>query len=168
MAFEEIYRRYSRRIQSFVVRKLSDRVEAEDVTQEVFEAVYSGIARFQGRSGLRVWIYGIARNIANNRLRRRAAARLVSLDRVPPELAPLDRGPGARAEAREALRYVRGAIAQLPADQRRMLELRHAERLAIRKIASLMHRSEDAVKSGLYRARRRLASTLPAEHRPWG
>ena len=34
----------------------------------------------------------------------------------------------------------------------------------LRKIASLMNRSEDAVKSGLYRARRNLASTLPAEH----
>ena len=45
-----------------------------------------------------------------------------------------------------------------------MLELRHAERLQIRKIASTMNRSEDAVKSGLYRARRTLASALPSEH----
>ena len=163
-AFEELYGRYGRRIHGFAVSRLGDRVEAEDVTQEVFEAVFSGIARFQGRCDLVGWIYGIARNIVNNRLRRRAGARLVSLDQMPLEATPVDLGPGPRVEAREALSYVRSAIERLPEDQRRILELRHAERLGIRKIASVMNRSEDAVKSSLYRARRSLASTLPTEH----
>ena len=134
------------------------------MAQEVFEAVYCGVHRFQGRSDLLVWVYGIARNILNNRLRRRARARLVPLDRLPVEATPIDPGPGPRAEAREALRYVQKAIDRLPADQQRMLELRHAQRLQIKKIALAMNRSEDAVKSGLYRARRTLASSLPSEH----
>ncbi|MEE8314112.1 MAG: RNA polymerase sigma factor [Myxococcota bacterium] len=162
--FEELYRHHFQRIYRFAIRRLGDRSEAEDVTQEVFEAVLNGIERFEGRSDLLVWIYGIARNILNSRLRRRAGARLVPLEHIPLERTPVDLGPGPRVEAREALSYVQGAIERLPADQRRMLELRHAERLGIRKIASLMNRSEDAVKSGLYRARRNLASTLPAEH----
>ena len=53
------------------------------------------------------------------------------------------------------------AIRQLPREQRRILELRHAKRLAIRKIAEVTNRSEDAVKSSLYRARRALAAQLP-------
>ncbi len=163
-AFEELYRSYYGRIHRFAVRRLGEPVEAEDVAQEVFEAVYCGVHRFQGRSDLVVWIYGIARNILNNRLRRRARARLVPLENLPLEATPLDPGPGPRAEAREALRYVQRAIEHLPPDQQRMLELRHAERLQIRKIASTMNRSEDAVKSGLYRARRTLASSLPSEH----
>ena len=163
-AFNELYRRHFLRIQRFAMGRLGDRDEAEDVAQEVFEAVYSGIGRFQGRSELVVWIYGIARNILNNRLRRRAGARLVPLDQIPPEATPVDLGPGPRAEAREALGHVQVAIERLPRDQRRMLELRHGEQLGIRKIASVMNRSEDAVKSSLYRARRSLASALPAEH----
>jgi RNA polymerase sigma-70 factor (ECF subfamily) len=162
-AFETIYNRHFRRIYNFALRKLGDPAEAEDVTQEVFAAVFSCMDRFQGRSDLVVWIYGISRNILNNRLRRRGSVRLVSLEEIPPDVGPVDEGPLACAEAREALSRVQDAIEQLPRDQRRILELRHAQRLAIRRIAEIMERSEDAVKSSLYRARRTLAAKLPAE-----
>jgi RNA polymerase sigma-70 factor (ECF subfamily) len=160
-AFEALYRAHFRRIFSFAMRKLGDTAEAEDVTQEVFAAVFSCIERFEGKSDLVVWIYGITRNILNNRLRRRGGVRLVPLEQIPPEASPLDLGPEPHAEAREALRRVRAAIEDLPRDQKRILELRHGRRLAIRKIAEIMNRSEDAIKSSLYRARRTLAASLP-------
>ncbi len=161
-AFEDLYNGYFRRILNFSIRKLGDAAEAEDVTQEVFEAVFSCIGRFEGKSDLVVWIYGITRNILNNRLRRRGGVRLVSIDDIPPEAAPVDMGPGNRAEARQMLGRVQTAIDQLPTEQRRILEMRHAGRMPIRKIAQLTGRSEDAVKSSLYRARRTLAAQLPA------
>jgi RNA polymerase sigma-70 factor (ECF subfamily) len=162
-AFNRLYNRHFRRIYNFAIRKLGDPAEAEDVTQEVFAAVFSCLDRFQGRSDLVVWIYGISRNILNNRLRRRAGVRLVPLEEVPPDRGSIDEGPLSRAEARQALSRVQAAIEELPSDQRRILELRHAERLAIRRIAEIMERSEDAVKSSLYRARRSLAAKLPEE-----
>lgn len=160
-AFEDLYKAQFRRVFNFAIRKLGDPTEAEDVTQEVFTAVFTCIERFEGKSDLVVWIYGITRNILNNRLRRRGAIRLIPLDDVPAEAAPQDLGPGPRAEARETLGRVQKAIEQLPRNQRRILELRHGRRLAIRKIAEIMDRSEDAIKSSLYRARRTLASSLP-------
>jgi RNA polymerase sigma-70 factor (ECF subfamily) len=160
-AFSDLYNAYFRRIYNFSIRKLGDAAEAEDVAQEVFAAVFSCLDRFEGKSELLVWIYGITRNILNNRLRRRGGMRLVSLEEVPPEASPVDLGPGPAAEARQTLGRVQDAIRDLPRDQRRILELRHAERLAIRKIAEIMDRSEDAVKSSLYRARRTLTAKLP-------
>jgi RNA polymerase sigma-70 factor (ECF subfamily) len=160
-AFDTLYRTHFRRIFNFSIRKLGDPSEAEDVTQEVFAAVFSCLDRFEGKSDLVVWIYGITRNILNNRLRRRGGIRLISLDELPAESVPVDLGPGPCAEARETLERVQQAIADLPKDQRRILELRHSRRLAIRKIAEIMNRSEDAVKSSLYRARRTLAQRLP-------
>lgn len=162
-AFDALYNRHFRRIYNFAIRKLGDATEAEDVTQEVFAAVFGCLDRFEGRSDLVVWIYGISRNILNNRLRRRGGIRLISLEEVPPESTPTDQGPAAQAEARQVLERVEAAIQELPAEQRRILELRHAERLAIRKIAELTDRSEDAVKSSLYRARRSLAAKLPSD-----
>ena len=162
-AFRALYQLHFRRIHNFAVRRLGDAAEAEDVTQEVFEAVYSCIGRFEGKSDLVVWIYGITRNILNNRLRRRGGVRLISLEDVPPEAAPLDLGPEPLAQARQALGRVRQAIEKLPGEQRKILELRHGKRLNIRKIAQLTGRSEDAVKSSLYRARRTLAQQLPGE-----
>ena len=162
-AFQDLYKQHFRRIHNFSVRRLGDVAEAEDVVQEVFEAVYFCLDRFEGKSDLLVWIYGITRNILNNRLRRRGGVRLVSLDDIPPEAAPCDLGPELRAEARQTLGRVRAAIEKLPGEQRRILELRHGKRLNIRRIAQLTGRSEDAVKSSLYRARRSLSQELPGQ-----
>ncbi len=162
-AFRDLYQRHFRRIHSFSVRRLGDVTEADDVCQDVFEAVFCCLDRFEGKSDLIVWIYGITRNILNNRLRRRGGVRLVSLDDIPQEAAPLDLGPEPLAQARQTLGRVREAIGNLPDEQRRVLELRHGKRLNIRKIAQLTGRSEDAVKSSLYRARRSLAAQLPGE-----
>ena len=161
-AFEELYKAHYRRIYGFSIRKLGDVAEAEDVVQEVFAAVFTCIGRFEGKSDLIVWIYGITRNILNNRLRRRGGVKLLCIDDVPPEAAPVDNGPGRRAEARQTLDRVNDAIDELPAEQRRILHMRHGEHLAIRKIAQLTGRSEDAIKSSLYRARRSLAAAVPA------
>jgi RNA polymerase sigma-70 factor (ECF subfamily) len=162
-AFRDLYQRHFRRIHSFSVRRLGDVAEADDVCQDVFEAVFCCLDRFKGESDLIVWIYGITRNILNNRLRRRGGVRLVSLEDIPQEAAPLDLGPEPLAQARQTLGRVREAIGNLPEEQRRVLELRHGKRLNIRKIAQLTGRSEDAVKSSLYRARRSLAAQLPGE-----
>jgi len=160
-AFEELYGTYVRRIYNFTLGKLGSVAEAEDVTQEVFEAVFTCLERFEGKSDLVVWIYGITRNLINNRLRRRSQLRFVPLDDVAPEATPADEGPERLACARESLRRVEKVIGALPRDQRRILELRHGQRMSIRKIAQVMHRSEDAVKSSLYRTRRSLAQKLP-------
>ncbi len=167
-AFEELYRTYFRRIFNFSLRKIGDPSEAEDVCQDVFAAVFNCLDRFEGKSALVVWIYGITRNILNNRLRRRGGVRLLSLDDLPPEATPVAMGPETRVAARETLSCVQDAIGQLPREQRRILELRHGRRLAIRRIAELTNRSEDAVKSSLYRARRSLAAKLPDAGREFG
>ena len=160
-AFESLYGTYVRRIYNFTLGKLGNVAEAEDVTQEVFEAVFTCLDRFEGKSDLVVWIYGITRNLINNRLRRRSQVRFVPLDDASPEQMPTDDGPERLASARESLRRVERVIGSLPCDQRRILELRHGERMSIRKIAEVMHRSEDAVKSSLYRTRRSLAQKMP-------
>ena len=160
-AFAQLYEMYFRRIHNFAVSKLGNASEAEDVTQDVFAAAFSCIDRFEGKSDLIVWIYGITRNVVNNRLRKRAGIRQISLEELPPELTPVANGPERDAVARESLRRVEAAIGELPAAQRRILELRLSRRLAIRKIAEIMNRSEDAVKSSLYRTRQTLAARLP-------
>ena len=162
-AFDELYATYFSRILSLAIRRLSDVAEAEDATQEVFTAVFTCIDRFQGRSDLVVWIYGITRNLVNNRLRRRASMRMISLEEVPADRTPVDLTLQGSTEARQALGHLETAIAELPREQRRILEMRHTRQLAIKKIAELLDRSEDAVKSSLYRARRTLAAKLPED-----
>lgn len=162
-AFESLYRQHVRRIHNYAMSKLRNTAEAEDVAQEVFEAVFQCIDKYEGRADLLVWVFGITRNVIHNRVRRRANARLGSLEHVEEPAAPAHQSPDRQVQARISLGRAREIIDALSEDQQRILELRHDERLPIREIASIMRRSEDAIKSSLYRTRKALAERLPDE-----
>jgi RNA polymerase sigma-70 factor (ECF subfamily) len=72
-AFAELYRRYGRRVRSYVGAALRDADAAQDAAQEVFERMYAGLPHFQPRPGtpLWAWVFGIAGNVVNEERRRR-------------------------------------------------------------------------------------------------
>jgi RNA polymerase sigma-70 factor (ECF subfamily) len=163
-AFAQLYTENVGRVVGYALAKLGSRGEAEDVAQDVFEAVHHGIAQFEGRSDLLVWIYGITRNLIHNRLRRRALVRWVPIEEGEDQPCAEHEGPEGRALAREQLQQMQRAIEELSPEQREILELRHGQKLSIRRIAELLARSEDAVKSSLYRTRKVLAQRLAQAH----
>jgi RNA polymerase sigma-70 factor (ECF subfamily) len=73
----------------------------DDVSQEVFSAVARQLGRFEGRSSLRTWVFGITQNVASNhrRMRQRKLERLMPL---PGQLASQEPSPQAHTEGREA------------------------------------------------------------------
>jgi RNA polymerase sigma-70 factor, ECF subfamily len=109
---------------------------AEDVVQEAWLAVIKGLDRFEGRSKLSTWIFGIVLNIARTRGVR--DARAVPFEGLPDErFHPADhpRWPGHWAiapspwpeqalETSEALATIQDAIAQLPDAQREVITMR--------------------------------------------
>jgi len=162
-AFESMYQLHVRRIHHYAMSKISNTAEAEDITQEVFEAVFNCIEKYEGRADLVVWIFGITRNVIHNRIRRRGGVHLAPLEYALEAAGPEYESPDRQVQARISLDRVRSVMDELSSDQRRILELRHEERLPIREIASLMRRSEDAIKSSLYRTRKALSDRLPDE-----
>ena len=68
--FGELYNRYFQRIYTFAYVRVRNHADAEEIAQETFTAVFRSIGAFGGRSTLLSWIYGIAKNTANNHLRR--------------------------------------------------------------------------------------------------
>jgi RNA polymerase sigma-70 factor (ECF subfamily) len=160
--FELLYETYFPRVYRFALRRLHDPGEAEDVTQEVFLAVFHSLARFQGTSSLLVWIFGITRNTVNRRFRRRRL-RVESIDAEPAnELAGVEVPPDEVVEARRILARCEAVIERdLTPLQRRIFHLKHLRRQSIRTIAAALGKSEDAIKANLYRMRRSLASAAP-------
>src|SRR5258706_13143529 len=71
-AFAELHRLYHRRVLAFAQKRLGDATEAEDVAQDVFLALFRSIDRYEGRSSLLTWIFGIAHHQWCNRVRRRS------------------------------------------------------------------------------------------------
>src|SRR4051812_26049238 len=78
-AFEELYRRYQRRIASFIRRVVRDEARAEDVTQEAFMSALRRLRATDSEIAFKPWIYEIARNAAIDQWRRSSRAEEVSI-----------------------------------------------------------------------------------------
>src|SRR5262245_15907822 len=165
-AFARLVALHERLVFNLCARLLGDLEEARDVSQEVFLQVFRTLARFQGRSTFKTWIYRIAVNQCYNRRRwwrRRRRDQLVSLDL----LAPADearlctsRGPEQDYESEECSRRVQRALQGLPFPQRTVLLLREVEGLSCEQVAEAVGIAVGTVKSRLSRAREMLRREL--------
>jgi RNA polymerase sigma factor (sigma-70 family) len=160
-AFEELYRRYQRRIRNFVASRVGDSARAEDVTQEAFMSALRGLRASDAEIAWRPWLYEIARNATIDFHRRHRRHEEVSVDRDL--MRPLDRrrlvasrSPETELDVKEALDHLRGAFDEVPPNQHRVLVMRELEGLSYREMAEQLNVTHAAVESKLFRARRRL------------
>ena len=163
-SFTQLYDCYFPRVYAFTSRRLRNRADAEEVTQEVFTAVFRSLPSFRGESQLLTWIFGIARNTINNQIRRERSA-----DERLAEIEPGDVHAGASTASwtpEEHLELQRcvvlleeqlGLVAPWQVDAFR---LRHEQDLPIGEIARRTQRSGDAVRSSLYRVKRLLVEAV--------
>lgn len=166
-AFDRLYERYFGRVYGYVRRRLDNRADAEETVQEVFVGVFSCLGSYRREAPLGAWILGIARRAIAGRFKKKrhptvplaADGEPETLDLLAPMLqriaTPLD-----YFECRERILQLEAAAARrLTGDQRRMFELHHLRHHSIADIATQLDKSEDAVKSNLYRARKALLAS---------
>jgi len=157
--FNRLYERYFQRVYTFAYIRVHNHADAEEIAQETFTAVFRSIDGYRGQSSLLSWLYGITKNTVNNHLRR-IKARESWLELAEPDLW-ITRGATAPTPEDElSLRRYADAIHQrldsVAEWQVEVFVLRHLENLPIREIARRMARSNDAIRSCLYRVKRLL------------
>jgi RNA polymerase sigma-70 factor, ECF subfamily len=138
-AFEVLYDRHGGAAFSLAYRIVGDRPKAEDITQEAFLSLWRRGDRYdRARGSVRAWLLGIVRNRAIDVLRRDVAlAPSVSYEEhLTAAASPAD--TGVEALRREAAREVRSALAALPSDQLRVIELAYFGGLTHGEIAELL------------------------------
>ena len=156
--FAELYNRYFQRIYSFVYTRMRNHAEAEEVVQETFLAVFRSFERYRGQSSLLSWIYGIAKNTANNSIRRaKSQAERIDLageeDLIPrPSLSV--GSPDEQLDLHRFQDQLSERLSDLADWQAEIFEMRHFENLSIPEISKRTQRSSDAVRSSLYRVKR--------------
>jgi RNA polymerase sigma-70 factor (ECF subfamily) len=133
------YDRYFPLLFRYVLARLGDRDEAEDIAAQAFLRALEGIGgfRYAGRPVL-AWLYRITHNLVADRVRRQKRRPSVSLEKLPPGVAAA--GHEGAAELEEALR-------RLKPEQREVLLLRYRVALSTEEIAAVMGKSESAVYS---------------------
>ncbi len=137
-ALGDLYDRYASTALATALRVVGGREEAEDVVHDGFVAVWRKIDRFDAERGsLRAWLMTVVRNRAIDRVR----ARRVSIDiDDADERSLLRTGPNPTWEAalgRASAAELRDAMAELPDEQRRAVELAYFEGYTYREVAQI-------------------------------
>ena len=158
-AFEALFRRFHRPLAAYLLR-LTGRPEAVDeLVDDTLLVVWRQPDRFDGRSRLSTWIFGIAYKKALKHLerQRREASRTGESDAEP--VAPED-GPERLHVRRELARQVAAALDRLPAEQRGVVVLTYYHGLSYPEISEVMDCPVGTVKTRMFHARRKLAHLL--------
>ena len=156
------YRRYLGVLWRFVRVRTQQDADARDIVGETFLAAMRAVASVSPDVPVAAWLMGIARHKLADGQRRTSRHRdaLQSLDR----LVPPDDDAISPAESADDLGRLRQVLADMPDDDRTLLEWKYLEGLSVNQIAARTARSEKAVESSLYRARNALRDLL--ETRP--
>ena len=141
---------------------------AEDITQDVFIAVYQSINEFNERSSLNTWIYRITVNKCLDALRaqkrQKRFAFLTSLFHKDTGLLLYDLGhfdhPGILVEKKDDARFLFEALQGLPENQKTSFILFQIEGMSQKEIAEVMNITDKAVESLMQRAKANLRKKL--------
>jgi RNA polymerase sigma-70 factor (ECF subfamily) len=159
-ALGELYDRYGGLAYSLALRLLGDGGRAEDCVQEAFIKLWNGAARFDpARGSLRTWLVTAVRNRAIDLLRGRGGRERAEVE-LHPEVGSTESGPEQRAVASSDRAAVRAALADLPSEQRRTVELAYYGGYTQSEIAELMKVPLSTVKGRMRLALEKLASYL--------
>jgi RNA polymerase sigma-70 factor (ECF subfamily) len=164
-AFEQLYRRYSRRVYSICLRIVKNDGEAEDLTQEAFLLLFRKIHTFRGEAQFSTWLHRLTINLVFMGLRKKRYPQ-VSLDAAPEpgeeDSAPLMEhgGPDLRLTGMLDQVNLSRAIEQLPDGYKEIFILHDVEGYEHHEIAEILGCSAGNSKSQLYKARLRLRELL--------
>jgi RNA polymerase sigma-70 factor (ECF subfamily) len=177
-AFAQLITTYRAELKAHCYRMLGSLHDAEDALQETLLRAWQGLARFEGRSSLRSWLYTVATNVCLRAIERRPQ-RVLPIDYGPagsdPHAdvgEPLTEsvwiepypGPDGGYEQRESveLAFI-AALQHLPARQRAVLILRDVLGYTGAEVAAALDTNPDAVYSTLQRAHKTVEERLPAQ-----
>lgn len=166
--FELLYKRYYVRVLRFVL-SLSyggfSREDAEDLTNDVFLAVWQGLSRLQDGAKFEAYLLRMAKNMCINEINRRRTDRWGPdydhdlLESVAPTRTSRQTSPEEMLRRKELVNKVWVALREMPPRRRRVMLL-YLQELPIREIAEFLDITSGTVKASLYQARKYLQERL--------
>ena len=158
-AFKEIYQRFFKRIYVFVDKRLRNPADTEETVQEVFINVFNSIGGYRGDAPFAAWVFGVTRRTIAGRFKRKRHPTVPLMEEDQEAVAAGGSSslpsPLEAYECWELLSQIETKLeSKLSAEQRQLFQLHHLEDRPIREIALALDKSENAIKSNLYRARK--------------
>lgn len=158
-AFIQLYDAYVGRIYQYLLRRVGDVSDAEDLTSQTWEKALLKIhsMRSEDVSGFLAWIFSIARNELKQYFR---GGKSKMSDELPEGLEDLSKGPVDLLKDQFDGAFLRDCLSALPKKQRESVELKYFGDLRNKEIALILKISEKTVASNLSRALKSLEEPL--------
>lgn len=167
-AFEQLVRRYSHSLFTFICRFSNDYDDASDILQQVFTQLYLSLPTLRTDEPFKGWLFRVARNRCLDELRRKQVMHFSELQ-VPGEeddLSPLALLPDRRplpeevAERHDLQQVLQEAINQLPPKFRAVVLMRYAGQLTFFEVGQALAMPETTAKTYFQRAKPLLRAAL--------
>lgn len=155
MTTEEIWEEFHPRIKQFILKRIPDEHNAEDILQEVFLKIHARIDTLRDEEKLQSWMYQIARNVIADYYRQHKATVALSEALLLPDEPVVDDDV-----VKDLLPGVRTMVTSLPDEYRQALLLTEYEGLTQRELAERLGLSLSGAKSRVQRAREKLKAML--------
>ena len=152
-AFKELYLIYHRRLARFLMRMTSRHDLIEEVINDTLWTVWLKAGNFRGDSLVSTWIVGITYRRALKALRRHGAPRPMLVEEVAV-------APDAQLED-ENRQWLGQALAELPLEQRMVMEFSYLMGHSCEEIAQIMQCPVNTVQTRMFHAREKLRRSLP-------
>jgi RNA polymerase sigma-70 factor, ECF subfamily len=146
-AFAELYEAYFEKIYRYIVLKIGDRTEAEDMTQQVFLKALKSLPEYKWRDvPFSAWLYRIAHNQTVDHFRK--SSRQLSCE-LTEEITPDDpaENPQQQTETKADIDNLVSATRKLTRAQQEVIALRFSSDLPVAEVARIMGKSEGAIKA---------------------
>lgn len=156
-AFDALYRALEGPVYRFIRSRLNDPFEAADILHDVFIEVWRGAGRFEGRSSVKTWVFGIAYRKVIDVFRK--SARVDVTDEVP-EVEDDRPGPELDLQASERNAHLAECLDTLSGDHRAVVDLAFYQDLGYREIAQIVGVPEGTVKTRVFHAKKLLLHCL--------
>ena len=159
LAIESLYALHVDRIYRFVLFKVRNESDAEDITGDIFVKMVEHLPRYQWQNvPFQAWLYRIAHNQVITHYRRASIRQSTTIDEM--DFADPQSGPEGMVEHKLVMAEVFEAAKKLPEAQRRVIELRFGADRSVRETAQILNKSENNVKVLQHKALQRLQKLL--------
>ena len=161
--FNELVRRYQKRIYWVTRRMVKRHEDADDIAQDVFVKAYTALENFRGDSNIYTWLYRIAVNLSINHLRKQKVRNAVDLDDYLPFLAK-DAEQDSSIVRRENISLIEQAIQILPEKQRAVFIMRYYDEMPYEQISAILGTSVGGLKANFHHAVKKVAAYVKKHH----
>ncbi len=168
-AFEELYNEYFAPLNRYILIRVGDVSEAEDLTQLVFIKFYKNLANWQDKGYQpSAYLFTIARSVIADyyRSRGRKGSKLSNSEEVLALISDSSQNPHQDVIQSEEIRTLYKNLKTLPQEYQEVLVLRYIENLSSKEISQVIGKSDVATRKMLSRAVSALAEVTKKNNRP--